>query len=96
MSDERTLLQELATLWPALAAIIGWFARLEWRSRDNARAIVAVEGLMEKMDRRLSDVRREDLERAAESRRETNAALTRISEQIADLAKELREQGRHT
>lgn len=96
MADERTLLQELVTTWPILAAIIGWFARLEWRSRDNARAIVAVEGLMEKMDNRLSQVRREDLERAAESRRETNASLNRISEQISELAKELREQGRHT
>jgi hypothetical protein len=96
MSDEKTVLEDLMSIWPALAMITAWFGRLEWRSRDNARANVALEKAMERMEVRISDVRREDLARVEVSRKETNAALDRISTQISDLAKELREQGRRS
>ena len=60
----------------AVGALLGvfWLSRLEWRSLNNEKEI-----------RRLWEQRREDLENAANARRETNEVLKEIRQDIKSL-----------
>lgn len=60
----------------AVGALLGvfWLSRLEWRSLNNEKEI-----------KRLWEQRREDLENAANARKETNEVLKEIRQDIKAL-----------
>jgi uncharacterized membrane protein YccC len=60
----------------AVGALLGvfWLSRLEWRSLNHEKEI-----------RRLWEQRREDLENAANARKETNEVLKEIRQDIKSL-----------
>lgn len=105
---EKTILEwwhVLAALAGAIATTVASHVRVQGKvdaQKESLKAmkdgfdkdIANINSTFQRFEQRIAAERKEDNERVAESRRETNATLSRIFDKLDDLHKDLKDQGR--